>query len=105
MDFLRDSSQVRAEYLNGLLTSAPTGQRSIMLPDNSEFTVLPTNDNISACSPRPAIPSSITSAISWPKRTHLVQCIQRVISVEISGPRFLFSTTRLDSSYLDAAAP
>ena len=66
-----------------------------MLPDSSESTVLPTNVMISACSPRPIMPSSITPAISWPKRTQRVQWMQRVISsVEISGPRFLWNTTR-----------
>ncbi len=64
IDFLRDNSQVRAEYRNGLLTSAPTGQRSMILPDNSESTVLPTNASISECSPRPAMPSSMIPAIS-----------------------------------------
>ena len=66
-----------------------------MLPDSSESTVLPTNEMISACSPRPIMPSSMTPAISWPKRTQRVQWMQRVMSVEISGPRFLLFTTRL----------
>ncbi len=69
-----------------------------MLPESSESTVRPTNERISACSPRPAMPSSITPAISCPKRTHRVQWMQRVMSVEMSGPRFLLTTTRFSSS-------
>ncbi len=69
-----------------------------MLPDSSESTVRPTKVMISANSPRFAMPSSMTPAISWPKRTQRVQWMQRVMSVAISGPRFLFSTTRLGSS-------
>ena len=68
-----------------------------MLPESSESTVRPTNERISECSPRPAMPSSITPAISWPKRTQRVQWMQRVMSVEMSGPRFLFTTTRFSS--------
>ncbi len=68
-----------------------------MLPDSSESTVLPTNAMISACSPRPIMPSSMMPAISWPKRTQRVQWMQRVMSVEISGPRFLLTTTRFIS--------
>ena len=58
---------------------------------------------ISACSPRPIMPSSMTPAISWPKRTQRVQWMQRVMSVEISGPRFLLTTTRLSSVVARAA--
>jgi hypothetical protein len=68
-----------------------------MLPESSESTVLPTKERISACSPRPAMPSSMMPATSWPKRTQRVQWMQRVMSVEISGPRFLFTTTRFSS--------
>jgi hypothetical protein len=53
-----------------------------MLPDNSESTVRPTKARISACSPRPTMPSSMIPAISWPKRTQRVQWMQRVMSVE-----------------------
>jgi hypothetical protein len=52
---------------------------------------------ISACSPLPIMPSSMMPASSWPKRTQRVQWMQRVMSVEMSGPRFLFSTTRFSS--------
>ncbi len=69
-----------------------------MLPESSESTVRPTKERISACSPRPAMPSSITPPISWPKRTQRVQWMQRVMSVVMSGPRYLFTTTRLSSS-------
>ena len=52
---------------------------------------LPTNETISACSPRPARPSSIMPPISWPKRTQRVHWMQRLISsAATSGPE-LFS--------------
>ncbi len=58
----------------------------------------PTKDTISECSPRPIMPSSITPAISWPKRTQRVHWMQRVISsAETSGPMSLWNTTRLGS--------
>ncbi len=45
-----------------------------------------------------SMPSSITPAISWPKRTQRVQWMQRLISsIEISGPTFLWNTTRFSS--------
>ena len=70
-----------------------------MLPDSSESTERPTKVMISECSPRPAMPSSMTPAISWPKRTQRVQWMQRVISsAEISGPMLLWNTTRLGSA-------
>src|SRR3978361_1926119 len=53
---------------------------SIMLPDSSESIERPTKVWISACSPRWAMPSSITPATSWPKRTQRVQWMQRLIS-------------------------
>ncbi|CPM56773.1 Uncharacterised protein [Bordetella pertussis] len=53
---------------------------------------------ISACSPRLSMPSSITPAISWPKRTQRVQWMQRAISsADTSGPRSLWKTTRFSS--------
>ncbi len=36
-------------------------------------------------------------AISWPKRTQRVQWMQRVMSVDTSGPMFWSFTTRLRS--------
>jgi hypothetical protein len=72
-DLRRASSQVRAVYRKGFDVSAPTGHRSITLPESSESTVLPTKVMISACSPRPIMPSSMMPAISWPKRTQRVQ--------------------------------
>jgi hypothetical protein len=72
---------------------------SIMLPESSESTVRPTNATISACSPRLIMPSSITPAISWPKRTQRVHWMQRVISsAATSGPRSFDGTTRFSSS-------
>ena len=98
-DLRRASSHVRAAYRNGFDVSAPTGQTSIELPESSESTVLPTNDTISECSPRPIIPSSMMPAISCPKRTHRVHWMQRAISsAETSGPRSLWNTTRLGSA-------
>ncbi len=77
-----------------------------MLPDSSESTDFPTNVMISAFSPRPAMPSSITPAISWPKRTQRVQWMQRVISsAEISGPMLLWNTTRFASRVTRARGP
>ena len=53
---------------------------------------------ISLCSPRWIMPSSITPATSWPKRTQRVQWMQRVISsIETSGPTSLWKTTRFSS--------
>ncbi len=70
-----------------------------MLPDSSESIERPTKVMISECSPRPAMPSSMTPAISWPKRTQRVQWMQRVISsAETSGPMDLWKTTRLGSA-------
>ena len=43
-------------------------------------------------------------AMSWPKRTQRVQWMQRVMSVETSGPRFLSFTTRLRSLKRDDVA-
>jgi hypothetical protein len=58
----------------------------------------PTIVVISLCSPRWIMPSSITPATSWPKRTQRVQWMQRLISsIEISGPTSLCSTTRFSS--------
>ncbi len=68
-----------------------------MLPESSESTVFSMKGMISACSPRKARPSSISPAISWVKRTQRVQWMQRVMSVDTSGPRFLFITTRFSS--------
>ena len=71
---------------------------SIMLPDSSESTDWPTKVSISECSPRLAMPSSMTPAISWPKRTQRVQWMQRLISsIEMSGPTSLWNTTRFSS--------
>ena len=76
------------------------------LPDSSESTVLPTNDTISECSPRPIIPSSMMPAISCPKRTQRVHWMQRAISsAETSGPRSLWNTTRFGSPYRDDEPP
>ena len=49
-------------------------------------------------SPRPMAPSSGTPATSVAKRTQRVHWMQRVMSVEMSGPRFLFTTTRFSSA-------
>ena len=95
----RDSSHGRALKRNGLLVSAPTGQRSIMLPETSESTVSLRTVVISECSPRWIMPSSMIPAISCPKRTQRVQWMQRFISrAEISGPMSFGKMTRFSSS-------
>ncbi len=96
-DLRRESSQVRAAKRKGFEVSAPTGQRSMMLPESSESTVFSMKGMISACSPRKAWPSSISPAISVVKRTQRVQLMQRVMSVDTSAPRFLLNTTRFSS--------
>ena len=69
-----------------------------MLPDSSLSIVLPTTVVISLCSPRWTMPSSITPATSWPKRTQRVQWMQRLISSMLtSGPTSLWKTTRFSS--------
>ena len=79
--------------------SAPTGQTSIMLPESSLSTVRSSTVVISLCSPRWIMPSSITPATSWPKRTQRVQWMQRDISsMLISGPTSLWGTTRFSSA-------
>ena len=54
---------------------------------------------------RPVVPSSWMPAISWPNRTQRVQWMQRVMSVETSGPRFLSLTMRFFSVYRDTPRP
>ena len=90
-------SQVRAVYRNGLDVSAPTGHRSITLPDNSEAMLFSIYVPISMNSLRPVAPSSRRPAISSPKRTQRVQWIHRVMSVCTRGPMFLSCTTRFFS--------
>ncbi len=68
-----------------------------MLADNSWSTVFSIQVEICTRSPRPIVPSSGTPAISCPKRTQRVQWMQRVMSVETSGPRSWSFTTRLRS--------
>jgi hypothetical protein len=69
-----------------------------MLPESSESTALPTNETISAFSPRPARPSSMMPATSWPNRTQRVHWMQRLISsAATSGPSSFLSTTRFSS--------
>ena len=67
------SSQDRAANLNGFEVRAPTGHRSIMLPDTSESMERFRKVLILTCSPRPGAPISITPATSSPKRTQRVQ--------------------------------
>ena len=70
-----------------------------MLPESSESTVSPSIVVISECSPRWIMPSSITPATSWPKRTQRVQWMQRFISrAEISGPMSFGKMTRFSSA-------
>ncbi len=98
-------SQARARNRKGLELSAPTGHRSMTLPDSSESTLPAMNVPISMSSPRPVAPSSGIPATSSPKRTHRVQWMQRVMSVAISGPRSLSSTARLRSLNRETSRP
>ena len=98
-------SQVLAVYLYGLLLSAPTGQRSIILPDNSDETLLSIKTSIFISSPRLSNPSSFTLLISSPNLTQREQCIHLVISVEIKGLISLSITTRLNCIYLEWSSP
>jgi hypothetical protein len=56
------------------------------------------NVEICVISPRPMVPSAGVPAISCRKRTQRVQWMQRVMSVETSGPRFSSLKTRLRSA-------
>jgi hypothetical protein len=77
-----------------------------MLPDTSLSIVRPSIVVISLCSPRWIIPSSITPATSWPKRTQRVQWMQRAISaMQTSGPASLGKMTRFSSAYRELLAP
>ena len=71
---------------HGLFVSAPTGQRSMTLPDISVSRVASTYVPISIALPRPTHPSIETPATSWAKRTQRVQWMHRVITVFTSGP-------------------
>mmetsp|Transcript_29180 Transcript_29180/g.74461 ORF Transcript_29180/g.74461 Transcript_29180/m.74461 type:complete len:445 (+) Transcript_29180:1810-3144(+) len=99
------SSQLRAVNAYGLDVSAPTGHRSITLPDSSLATSFSTYVPISLSRPRPVTPSSAVPATSDEKRTHLVQWMQRFMTVLTRGPRFLSSTARLVSVNLLLSLP
>ena len=64
-------SHARAAKALGLEVSAPTGHKSTTLPDISESSVAFTYVEISIALPRPTVPSMLTPATSWEKRTHL----------------------------------
>ena len=98
-------SQALAWKRKGFEVRAPTGQTSMTLPDISESTACSTKVPISMCSPRPVAPSSGMPAISSPNRTQRVQWMQRVMSVAMSGPRFLSATTRLRSEKRETPRP
>mmetsp|Transcript_27297 Transcript_27297/g.48253 ORF Transcript_27297/g.48253 Transcript_27297/m.48253 type:complete len:351 (+) Transcript_27297:1283-2335(+) len=106
MDSVLSSSQGRARKAYGLEVSAPTGQRSMTLPDISESKkVSSTYVPISIELPRPVVPRTGTPATSEEKRTHLVQWMQRVMMVWIRGPMFLSSTPRLVRKNRDRSPP
>uniref|UniRef100_A0A182JFS3 Uncharacterized protein n=1 Tax=Anopheles atroparvus TaxID=41427 RepID=A0A182JFS3_ANOAO len=88
-------SHGRATKLYGLLVSAPTGHRSITLPDSSERNSFSTYVPTCISSPRPVVPKSSTPATSDAKRMQRVQWMHRVMMVLISGPMSLSSTARL----------
>ena len=77
----------------------------MMLPDISEVSALSTQVVISMCSPRSQAPSSDTPAISSMKRMQRVQWMQRVMWVEIRGPRYLSGTGRLFSAKRELSGP
>lgn len=64
MDSVLFSSQLRAVNANGLDVSAPTGQRSITLPDSSLVMSFSTYVPISESRPLPVIPKSCTPEAS-----------------------------------------
>ena len=68
-----------------------------MLPLISESSAASIQVVICMCSPRSVAPSSLTPATSSMKRMQRVQWMQRVMWVEISGPRYLSLTGRLFS--------
>ena len=68
-----------------------------MFAESSWSTLFSTQVEICMNSPRPIVPSSWSPAISWPNRTQRVQWMQRVMSVDTSGPMLRSFTTRLRS--------
>mmetsp|Transcript_23787 Transcript_23787/g.62210 ORF Transcript_23787/g.62210 Transcript_23787/m.62210 type:complete len:268 (+) Transcript_23787:2289-3092(+) len=94
------SSHVRAVKAYGLEVSAPTGHRSMTLPDSSELNIFSIYVPIWRSPPRPVVPRSSTPATSEPKRTQRVQWMHRVMMVLTRGPMFLSSTARLLSKVL-----
>ena len=76
-----------------------------MLPEISEASACSTQVVISMCSPRLTAPSSSTPATSVRKRMQRVQWMQRVMWVEISGPRYLSATGRLFSAKREWSGP
>mmetsp|Transcript_1307 Transcript_1307/g.3423 ORF Transcript_1307/g.3423 Transcript_1307/m.3423 type:complete len:275 (-) Transcript_1307:373-1197(-) len=99
------SSHGRAVKAYGFEVSAPTGQRSATLPESSESSIFSTYVPISIALPRPTVPSESTPATSVAKRTQRVQWMHRVITVLMSGPRFLSSTPRRTSVVRPRSAP
>ena len=73
MDSIKTDSQDLRESINDFEVKAPTGQRSITLPENSERNNFSIYIPISIVCPRPEVPKLGTPAISFAKRTHLVQ--------------------------------
>ena len=105
MDSAVRSSHDLAVNAKGLDVRAPTGQRSMTLPESSDVRSLETYVPISAMPPRPVTPRSWTPATSVANRTHRVQWMHRVITVLTRGPSSLSSTARLYSVNRDRSEP
>ena len=75
-EFVVRYSHERAAKALGLEVSAPTGHKSTTLPDISESRAAATYVEISIALPRPTVPSMLTPATSWEKRTH--RCERRM---------------------------
>ncbi len=82
----------------GFDTKAPTGHKSMTLPDISESRAVSKYVPICMSFPRPVEPSSGAPATSFANRIHLVQWIHLFIDVLMRGPIFLSSTARLPLS-------
>ena len=92
------SSHERTANAWGFEVSAPTGQRSTILPESSEERPRSIAPAISMSSPRYSPPSCGAPATSSMKRTQRVQWMQRVMTVATRGPKSLSATARLFSS-------
>jgi len=70
-----------------LAVKAPTGHKSIIFPDISDFKFSFKKVKILELLPLPIMPNSSVPAISEQKLTHLLHKIHLVTSVETNGPK------------------